>query len=220
MEKKSIILGENEIYYPGGDGSSLTKTVYERMLSKFMNNEFLPGQMLNRRKLAGEMGVSVAPVLEALVQLERDGFIKSVPRKGTFVQLLRERDIYEQYILREALECTAVRFYAGRLVREHKDELLKYAVLVDRDELSSIPHIKREIIFHASLVNLAGFPLLTREYLRITRIRMFSLVNLQPPLRDNSHYQMHDELVEELTTDDIDKAEKIIRAHIWLGKIF
>jgi DNA-binding GntR family transcriptional regulator len=220
MEKKSIILTENEIYYPAGDRNSLTKIVYERMLSKFMNNEFLPGQMLNRRKLAGELGVSVAPVLEALVHLERDGFIKSIPRKGTLVQILREKDIYEQYVLREALECTAVRFYAGRLVREHKDELLKYAVLVDQDEHGSISQIKKEIIFHASLVNLVGFPLLTREYLRITRVRMFCLVNQKPPPQDDSQYQRHDELIEKLTTDDIDRAEKIIRAHLWLGKIF
>jgi DNA-binding GntR family transcriptional regulator len=217
MEKEHVIMTDNDIYYLSNNKDSLTKNVYERMISMFLNNELIPGQLLNRRKIADEMGVSVAPVLEALLQLEMDGFIESIPRKGTIVRPLREKDLYERYILREAYECTAVRLYTGLPIRWHKDELMEYAALIDNDERYSISQIKKEIIFHTSLVNLAGLPSLTREYLRTTRMGMFCIMN-QVSLRNSSLVKKHVDLIEKLTTDDIDDAEKIMRDHLWSGK--
>ncbi|GHT71435.1 GntR family transcriptional regulator [Spirochaetia bacterium] len=217
MKKDSIILTDNDIYYLSNNKDSLTKTIYERLIAMFMNNELVPGQMLNRRKLANELGVSVAPVLEALVQLELDGFIESVPRKGTIVRPVREQDAYERFVLREAFECTAARLYTGVPIRWHKEELLAYAEKIDNEKLHSIDQVEEEIIFHASLVNLAGIPSLTREYLRATRIGMFCMIN-QIHYRDGAFRQMHGELIEKLTTDDPDEAEKIVREHLWSGK--
>ncbi|MDR2746067.1 MAG: GntR family transcriptional regulator [Treponema sp.] len=215
--KEKVILTDNDIYYLLNNKNSLTKTVYERLISMFINNELIPGQMLNRRKLAGDMGVSVAPVLEALVQLELDGFIESVPRKGTIVRPVREQDVYERFLLREAFECTAARLYAGLPIRWHKEELLAYAAKIDKDDFNSIPQVKDEIIFHASLVNLAGLPSLTREYIRATRMGMFCLIN-QVSFQKGIVQKKHVDFIEKLTTDNPDEAEKIVREHIWSGK--
>jgi DNA-binding GntR family transcriptional regulator len=214
---KKVIITDEDIYYFSNNKNSLTKTIYERLIAKFMDHELVPGQMLNRRQLADELGVSVAPVLEALIQLELDGFIESIPRKGTIVRPVREQDVYERYVLREALECTAVRLYAGLPVQWHKEELLAYAAKIDSDEFNSIPQIKDEIIFHASLVNLAGLPSLTREYLRATRIGMFCMINRVSFHKGTSRHS-HVALIEKLTTDNPDEAEKIVREHIWSGK--
>jgi DNA-binding GntR family transcriptional regulator len=214
---KSIILTDEDIYYFTNNKDSLTKTIYEKLISMFMNNELVPGQMLNRRQLADSLGVSVAPVLEALLQLEQDGFIESIPRKGTIVRPVREQDVYERYVLREALECAAARLYSGLPIRKNKAELLVYAEKFDSDVYYSIPHIKKEIIFHASLVNLAGIPPLTREFLRATRIGMFCMIN-QVSFHKDTIQQSHVSLIKKLTTDNPDEAERIIRDHIWSGK--
>ena len=217
VHPKSVIITNEDIYYYSNNKNSLTKTIYERLISMFMNNELVPGQMLNRRQLASDLGVSVAPVLEALIQLELDGFIESIPRKGTIVRPVREQDVYERYVLREALECAAARLYSGIPVKWHKDEFLAYARKIDNEEFFSIPQITDEIAFHASLVNLAGIPSLTREYLRATRIGMFCMIN-QVNFHKGTIHQNHMELVEKLTTENPDEAEKIIREHIWSGK--
>ncbi|MDL2229454.1 GntR family transcriptional regulator [Treponema sp. OttesenSCG-928-L16] len=214
---KSIILTDETIYSISNNKDSLTKMIYEQLMSMFMNNELVPGQFLNRRKLAADLGVSVAPVLEALVQLELEGFIESVPRKGTIVSPVREEDVYERFILREALECTAARLYTGAPVRLHIDELRDYAEMMDTQGDTTFSHIKSEIIFHASLVNLAGLPSLTREYLRATRIGMFCMIN-RVSSRGRTRTQKHVELVEKLSTDNPDEAEKIVRDHLWSGK--
>jgi DNA-binding GntR family transcriptional regulator len=217
MKNKSVILTENDMYYISNGKDSLTKTVYERLISGFLNNELIPGQMLNRRTLAAEMGVSVAPVLEAMVQLELDGFVESIPRKGTVVKTIKEKDLFERYLLREAFECTAVRLYAGASISAHKKELLEYAALIDQESLYSISRIKMDIIFHASLVNLAGFPLLTHELLRAMRISTFCQMNQATLHSEGYETKMHVDLINKLTTNNIDEAEKTMRDHLWSG---
>jgi DNA-binding GntR family transcriptional regulator len=77
--------------------------------------------------------------------------------------------------------------------------------------------MKEEIIFHASLVNLAGISSLTREFLRATRIGMFCMIN-HVSFHKGIIHQNHVKLVEKLTIANSDEAEKIIREHIWSGK--
>jgi len=74
--------------------ASLSKEVYQEILSRLMDNRLVPGNILNRRKVAKELGVSVAPVLEALKQLEMEGFLESIPRKGTIVKPTSIADIF------------------------------------------------------------------------------------------------------------------------------
>src|SRR5262245_19458358 len=40
---------------------------------------------LDERKLAADLGISRTPVREALSQLEREGFVRSVPRRGIYI---------------------------------------------------------------------------------------------------------------------------------------
>ena len=214
---KPVILSENDIYNISNNKNSLTRTIYEKLMSMFMSNELIPGQLLNRRKLAADLGVSVAPVLEALVQLELEGFIETVPRKGTIVCPVREHHVYQRLILREALECTAARLYTGALIREHFDELMEYAVKLDAHTERNVARMNDEIVFHGSLVNLTGLQSLTREYLKAFRIGIFCMIN-RVPSYDREHPRKHTDMLEQLTTDDPDRAEKIVREHLWSGK--
>ena len=43
-----------------------------------------PGEVrLDERALASDLGISRTPVREAMAQLEREGFVRAVPRRGT-----------------------------------------------------------------------------------------------------------------------------------------
>jgi DNA-binding GntR family transcriptional regulator len=63
-----------------------------------------PGQRVNQEGIAGEIGVSVAPVREALRVLEQEGQVTYLPRRGYFVTELRVADLEEIYGLRTLLE--------------------------------------------------------------------------------------------------------------------
>jgi DNA-binding GntR family transcriptional regulator len=68
-----------------------------------------PGARVNQEDLAGEIGLSVAPVREALRVLEQEGQLTYLPRRGYFVTELNVTDLTEIYELRAVLEERAAR---------------------------------------------------------------------------------------------------------------
>lgn len=71
--------------------------------------ELRPGQRVRQEEVAAGLGVSVAPVREALRVLEQEGQVTYFPRRGYFVTELRIADLEEIYGLRQVLEERAVR---------------------------------------------------------------------------------------------------------------
>jgi DNA-binding GntR family transcriptional regulator len=68
-----------------------------------------PGQRVNQEDVAERVGLSVAPVREALRALEQEGQVTYLPRRGYFVTELRIADLEEIYELRRVLEERAAR---------------------------------------------------------------------------------------------------------------
>ncbi|HUX20138.1 MAG TPA: GntR family transcriptional regulator [Spirochaetia bacterium] len=201
---------------------SLTTQVYETLLNKLINNELVPGHVLNRRTVAKELGVSVAPVLEAFLQLSMEGFVEVIPRKGTIVKPIRKEDIYDQLIMREALECQASRMYCGEPVEATLDKLEPLAERLDEAIALDVEHWQYEIDFHGLLVSLSRSRALTNEFHRVVRLGTFyNMHRVVSDLRragevfDN---QSHVELLKKLVSQDPDFVEGIIRDHLRSGK--
>src|SRR6266478_686548 len=64
---------------------------------------------LDERQLAADLGVSRTPVREAMAQLEREGFVRAVPRRGSYVVRKTRRDVIEMITVWAALESMAAR---------------------------------------------------------------------------------------------------------------
>ena len=64
---------------------------------------------LDERKLAQDFGISRTPVREAMAQLESEGFVRSVPRRGVFVVRKTKREVIELITAWAALESMAAR---------------------------------------------------------------------------------------------------------------
>ena len=71
--------------------------------------ELVPGQRVRQEEVADSLGVSIAPVREALRVLEQEGQVSYQPRRGYFVTELRIEDLIEIYSLRQVLEERAAR---------------------------------------------------------------------------------------------------------------
>lgn len=71
--------------------------------------ELRPGQRVLQEDVAEEIGISLAPVREALRVLEQEGQVSYRPRRGYFVTELRTEDLDEIYQLRQVLEERAAR---------------------------------------------------------------------------------------------------------------
>src|SRR5258708_436380 len=69
-----------------------------------------PGEVrLDERRLAQDLGVSRTPVREAMAQLEREGFVRSVPRRGVYVVPKSKKEGIERITSWGARESMAAR---------------------------------------------------------------------------------------------------------------
>ncbi len=95
-----------------------TKSLRERILDSLrmaiLSGELKPGQQLVEMELAKQLGVSRAPLREAIQTLNTKGLVSTVPYHGTTVTPLTKADVEELYSLRGALE----RFAMGRIFRQ------------------------------------------------------------------------------------------------------
>jgi DNA-binding GntR family transcriptional regulator len=120
---------------------SLSREAYEIVRSRILRGELKLGQVISRRKLANELGMSFLPVSEALLRLEVEGLLESRPRAGTRVRIPTAEDVQGHFVVREALEMQAARLFAKSATAEERAELQKLAARVDT--LSSQPKSDR-----------------------------------------------------------------------------
>ncbi|MCH7667810.1 MAG: GntR family transcriptional regulator [Acidobacteria bacterium] len=93
------------------DGSdvSLVDRVVTITRERILSGEYEPGARLRLQKLAGEAGVSLIPVREALRILEAERLVVSVANKGSRVADLSVEDMRDLYATRILLETAALR---------------------------------------------------------------------------------------------------------------
>jgi DNA-binding GntR family transcriptional regulator len=86
----------------------LRADVHKELLGLILQGTLTPGQRLRDTELAQQLGVSRTPVREALLRLEREGFIRSQLHQGFSVKPLSEEEIRDAYPLVGLLECSAL----------------------------------------------------------------------------------------------------------------
>jgi DNA-binding GntR family transcriptional regulator len=120
--------------FPSSEGGvqSQFERAYRCIRQKILSHEVALGAPLSRRKMADELGMSFGPVSEALVQLERDGLVESLPRVGTRVCIPSRERIRDHFVIREALETQSARLFAQKASIEERDELEEAAIRLDK----------------------------------------------------------------------------------------
>ena len=83
---------------------SLSNKVAEYLKQEIFLENYRGGDHILEAKVAKELDVSRAPVREAIKELEKEGLIETIPRKGSFVASFNEEDIKEVFEIRVILE--------------------------------------------------------------------------------------------------------------------
>ena len=102
---------------------NLRDHIKRQMSSAILNGTFRPGERLIEATIAEQLGVSRAPVREALAALEREGLVVYNPRRGYTVLDFTDKDIEEIYSLRLLLEIGALRRALDRLTEQDLAEM-------------------------------------------------------------------------------------------------
>ena len=192
----------------------LSQKVYEQLYAAMLDNRLKPGDRLNRRQVAEDLGVSVAPVLEAMTQLEWEGFLSTSPRLGTVVRAVTARQVLGKFRLRQAIEAEAARISAGAAIQSRRARLDELAAKADAAKSWSLASFRTEVAMHTALIEASGCRELVAAFSQVMRHSLFHAAhNLLPDLPDRIP-GVHVKLVAGLARADADTAARLIREHL------
>jgi DNA-binding GntR family transcriptional regulator len=171
---------------------------------------------LDERQLAQDFGVSRTPVREAMAQLEREGFIRSVPRRGVYVVRKTKREVIEMITAWAALESMAARLITENAGDQEIAQLRKMFATFENgkvrahlDEYSEV-----NIEFHQTIIRMsANSVLINLAENLFTHMRMIRRKTIGEQDRADRSIRDHMHIIEAIEARDTARAEELVRTH-------
>ena len=171
---------------------------------------------LDERKLAQDFGVSRTPVREAMAQLERDGFVRSVPRRGIYVVRKTRREVIEMITAWAALESMAARLITQGASGEEIASLRRMFATFEGGEVAAKldEYSEVNIEFHQAIIRMSHNRVLIdlAENL-FTHMRMIRRKTIGEKDRADRSIRDHMHIIEALEARDTARAEELVRTH-------
>lgn len=199
----------------------LWQSVLETLRMAIVRGNLPPGTRLVEAELSEKMNVSRGPVRDALMHLEREGLVESLPRRGVVVAGVSERSVREIYGLRTVLEAMAARLAAARATAEAVERLRACT----REMRELLVHGQRHLIggtdmeFHRQLVTMADHRRLLTAWEGLAGT-LEALVSVANTVYTNMPRAVdaHDAIADALAAHDAAAAEQLVRRHIEDGE--
>lgn len=123
----------------GEPGGSLADTAYRMLERKIILLELVPGSMLSELALSKQLGIGRTPIREAIKQLEREGLVTVIPRRGLMVTELNISHYLKLLEVRRELEALVARAAAQRASPDQRQRMRAVADAIEeaaaRDDL-------------------------------------------------------------------------------------
>ena len=197
---------------------SLVERVASDLREAIVSGQLRPGDKISDARVAADMGVSRAPVREAIRRLAAQGLLREEPRRGAFVASLSRASLAEIYDCRRALEGMAARRVAEdpeAAVRELRAVIVEMGKISRRNNQDEMAGIDQH--FHSRLCDLAHNASLSRLYAQISdQMRLILTVNNVAHLVTDVDElaSIHVPIVDALATGDSALAERAVIEHL------
>jgi DNA-binding GntR family transcriptional regulator len=171
---------------------------------------------LDERRLAQDFGISRTPVREAMAQLEREGFVRSVPRRGIYVVRKTKREVIEMITAWAALESMAARLITINAADAEIASLRQMFTTFENGELHARldEYSEVNIEFHQTIIRMSGTSVLTALAENLfTHMRMIRMKTIGERDRVDRSIRDHMHIIEALEMRDTARAEELVRTH-------
>lgn len=153
----------------------MREVIYTYLRDQMDTGTLKPGMFFNLKEVSDATGVSTTPLREALIQLELEGFVSILPRKGVIVRPLELSDVRNIYQLTGALEASA---------------LLEVAPFIDDSHVGRMEQLDREMD-----------DLLTRENFRKYQLKNLAFHRVYLDLSENTELKHKVEVLKQRLYD-------------------
>ncbi len=196
---------------------SVANQVYSDLRNRILSGQIPQGERLVESTIARSLGISRAPVREAVNRLMEAGLLENRTHFGPSVVQMGNEKIRELYAVRNSIESLAIQAVAQRHSKDNIAEL-RFLIMVmsDRAEANDLPGVvEAELAFHEALWRMADNP-----YIQKIAGLLFDHMRLALTI-DNAAYgnlvdvaREHEPLVDAIETGNPDKASEALTRHI------
>jgi DNA-binding GntR family transcriptional regulator len=155
-------------------------------------------------------------VREALAQLEREGFVRSVPRRGIYVVRKTRAEVIELITAWAALEGMAARLITQNAGDEEIAGLRRMFATFERGQVAAKldEYSEVNIEFHQAIIRMSrnGVLVSLAENL-FTHMRMIRRKTIAEQDRADRSIRDHMTIIEALEARETDRAEDLVRNH-------
>jgi DNA-binding GntR family transcriptional regulator len=197
---------------------SLVEQITEYLASEITEGKIKNGEQLVENELQRKFGISRGPIREAFRILEENGFLISVPRKGTFVREISRKDIEDNFSVRAHLESfaasLAVPFINDEDVKGMESAFSGMTEAARSNDFRS--HLKHHGDFHAIFINASKNDVLIKILENLRRQSTwfrFSYIHLT---KEPFEYALsvHREILDLFIKRDTHRLESLVKKHI------
>lgn len=138
---------------------AFTRSAYDVIRQAILDCTLVPGVALSEQALSEGLGVSRAPVRDALRQLASEALVHVQPQRGTFVSRIDPAKVRDAVFVREVIECHA----AELACQAKKSDKLQLQSLQKIQQQASArgdyaAHLQADEDLHQYILHLAGHP--------------------------------------------------------------
>jgi DNA-binding GntR family transcriptional regulator len=190
----------------------LVEQVYLRLLDAISEGTLAPGQRITQEDIADQLAVSRQPVLQALRQLKKDGFVQDAPGRGVLVSPLDPDATLKVYQVRGALDALAARLAAGQRFKLDPALVARGRKAARGRDVRAM--IDADLAFHDAIYAASGNPLIAETAHQHWRhLRRVMGAVLQQSRQREAVWDEHEAIAHAIAAGDGGRAARLMETH-------
>lgn len=202
---------------PIGESQSLKTRAYEALKAAIANMNIYDDHAelrLDERDLSARFGISRTPLREALAQLDQEGLVKVIARRGIFIVRKTKAEVLDMITAWAALESMAARLAAERASPAAIQELHQLTDPYSDVDMHLGEYSDANIRFHQAIIRASGNGLIEQIidglFMHVRAIRNRTIVERDRAKRSIAD---HKQIVAAIESGNADLAERLVREH-------
>ncbi len=199
---------------------NLGEQIFETLKREILDLKLEPGRMVSENEICERFGVSRTPVRDALRLLQEQGFVETIPYRGTYVTLLSLDNIKQMIYMRVAVETMVLRDFLkvqSPMVMEeirHAIAMQKALIQTPGFEPERFYHMDAELhsIWFGAVGRQTLWEMLQAQQLHYTRFRMLDFTT---ETDFNRITEEHEELFRLISEKNEKHLEKALKDHLY-----
>lgn len=191
--------------------------VYDQLKRGILNGTISKDEYLTEMKLAETLNISRTPIREAAADLENEGLLIHVQRKGFKIREINESELEQIFYLRNSIEMKGISILIDTINNSQVNQL---EAIVDLQEEAikmddRIKYIELDQSFHRTMLRMAGQNLLEQIFKEIYNLSLLiGHAAITKEGRMDEVILEHREIIESLRNKDENGAKKHLNKHL------